>query len=147
MVANDYTSFLSTVWPNCPALHLDIKSNQVFVGKQRKSHQIFVKFENPRSWLVTEYSRSLSFSQFVSNIGGTLGIWTGSSIVSSLHLVVCFANFVRSRLRGQQANVAVNNNNTDNNLGHSPETCRCSIALFLFLKWYMIGLYFDFFIS
>lgn len=42
---------------------------------------------DPSEWVTEERIRSLSFFQFISNIGGTLGIWTGSSIVSLIHLV------------------------------------------------------------
>lgn len=42
---------------------------------------------NPSKWETEERVSTFSFFQLISNIGGTLGIWTGSSIVSLIHLV------------------------------------------------------------
>jgi len=52
----------------------------------RLSNQLFLLFSPIDTWLVTEYVDSLPFWQLVANIGGTMGIWTGSSIVSLIHM-------------------------------------------------------------
>lgn len=50
---------------------------------------------NPKNWLIDYYDGSLSWSQFISNIGGSLGIWTGSSIISLVHILTSFISWLK----------------------------------------------------
>lgn len=58
---------------------------------------------HPSTWVVEEQLRSLPFIQFMSNIGGTLGIWTGSSFISLIHLFVVLINLLWKQLKKKHA--------------------------------------------
>jgi len=50
--------------------------------------QVRLIFAPLKTWLITEYVDSVPFWQLVANIGSTMGICTGSSIVSLIHMFV-----------------------------------------------------------
>jgi len=80
--------------PPALRLKLDIESRTfiektggTFVDTQHKYSLELV--EQKTAWTLTECVQVLSLSTFISNVGGTLGIWTRSSIVFFIYLAVC----------------------------------------------------------
>jgi len=79
---------------NCPEMRLEITrltsvKNVLFDEHGQQIFVVAVEFTSPDTWLMTEYVSSMPFFQLISNIGGTLGIWTGASIVSLIHALFC----------------------------------------------------------
>jgi len=82
----------ATIQKPCPLFQLDVSRHLIYSVHSQQSHSIHnhaMLFSDPDLWIVHEYVTSLSASQYISNIGGSLGFWTGSSIVSILHLIIC----------------------------------------------------------
>jgi len=90
---NTYTNFIFGVrreLANCPEMRLEITrltsvKNVLFDEHGQQIFVVMVDFSRPDTWLMTEYVSSMPFFQLVSNIGDTLGIWAGASIVSLIH--------------------------------------------------------------
>ena len=57
-----------------------------------------------RVWLVDPYVKKIvrgvkvSFSQFVSNVGGNLGLWQGMSVISLVELLYFFMRWLKSKI-------------------------------------------------
>jgi len=73
LLMNHPTRFIFTtlIPPNCPVTILETMDNTLYQSKMTSNHtihRIFLHFLQPKSWLVTEYSRSLGVFQFLSNI-------------------------------------------------------------------------------
>lgn len=69
---------------------------------------IKLKF-HPKTWTINQKEKPLTWSHFVSNIGGSLGIWTGSSIISLIHIATSICGWFFNKLCKKQANHQVNN--------------------------------------
>jgi len=78
---------------NCPATKLTVHQlmpHRVMLGDDQRDQRLFmtlVEFSDPQGWLVTEYAPTLPWNQLDANIGGTLGIWTGASVISLVHML------------------------------------------------------------
>lgn len=98
-LSNPYERLVS----NCPRFHVKFVSDPPFILypnpiMAKKVFSLSINFTNSSTWSMLDYEESFSIWQLVSNVGGTLGIWMGSSIVSVIHLVYSCIAFISKRL-------------------------------------------------
>uniref|UniRef100_A0A915KXY0 Endoplasmic reticulum vesicle transporter C-terminal domain-containing protein n=1 Tax=Romanomermis culicivorax TaxID=13658 RepID=A0A915KXY0_ROMCU len=65
----------------------NIKSTNMMSNDTNRNITLNVIFPPRRQWVMQEYKPVFQFYAFIAKIGGTLGLWTGASIVSFVHLV------------------------------------------------------------
>jgi len=89
---------------NCPLVQFDVLSDEkvwdtvTSLRTGLSQHHVQFLFSDPDGWLIREYAPTPGFFQLVANIGGSLGIWTGSSLVSLLHLFICLFRWLYAQM-------------------------------------------------
>jgi len=85
----------------CPRINVEIIADeQVWFrhGPKPSNRSLVLLKSRNGSWPFVHYEDAFSISQLISNIGGTLGVWTGASLISVCHLIMCFVGWLRKRV-------------------------------------------------